>query len=1068
MKKFLIFLISIVTVVSFGLVTYYFLRNDEVINFKTTEVYCNVGDIVTVADLGKTVKKESNKTTYNYNAGDETVVAAIKFDTQKGYYVASKGGNYEVLISTSNKKFPQFKFTVHIGDGSETNPYFVDNEQTLSKIGNSYALSANYVLKSDILLSNDFAPIGFDSTSNAWTGFSGSFDGNNHTIVGSNYAFTTENAGLFYSLNGANVKNLTVKSFKINGAYSNAGVLAGNANNAVVSNVQINDSSIVNTKAEGVTGGLIGTVVGSSSSITTSAVNDIVLSASADETSGPATMGGFVGKLNQGLIRACLATGSITVDETSSKAAGFAGEMIVSTSYGSIQQSYAVVNSEFANFAGFVHTISTTGNVTNANYLKFLIGNYSVNGTHDSVKVKPEIIKTLFDEVKGIYGIKGYTELEDMLADSNYVYYTVNGQKEYWDSFIWKLIAGNLPKLYSTTLTPSTVSSEYFLVNNEKEYVYNTAAFMTFINECLATDGKIKNKNYVLFADIDLSEIDWKSIDVENSIIDGNGHKISNLNLKNVKDGNLSFFGTVDNSSIKNIVFENVAISADATNGAVLANVVKASDTTVGVSNVENITINLASEVSNRFTNLATIANQLNDGSMIKKCEITNFTINADATSTNVAGVVNTIARNSRVENANVNATLKAQSSVASVANSNRGSVLNITANIVINHTEETASSNIAGLVVANDGEIAKANVTLKINVQKSVDGTKIAGVAVANSGNISSVSLTGEGILTSDNSSNVLYVAGFVCDNNGRLTTSKCAVNTIGNFNTDKHHYVAGMAINNSGTESVISQCIVTSNIEGNTVAGAVVVMNNAAAKIDQIVVGAYNLTDKTASKNLIKGDRFVAGVVMDLRNGSVANVQAASQIYGVNNSTVSSLIVLIFPNGASFKNATINSALNGYGNFYSECWQDFRNASDAVKNELNYHTTGNSDRSFDILDYDASAGSLQSIIINETTARQYNKTYQTATFISEGVFFGAYQWPSYENTDRSSFFAIISDGEFKTVSTYKNAIIMSTKKGVFNLGNATFTKETTFNFDNVWSEVPGNGIELQFVQNI
>ena len=34
MKKFLVFLMSIVIIVSFGLVTYYFLRNDEVINFK--------------------------------------------------------------------------------------------------------------------------------------------------------------------------------------------------------------------------------------------------------------------------------------------------------------------------------------------------------------------------------------------------------------------------------------------------------------------------------------------------------------------------------------------------------------------------------------------------------------------------------------------------------------------------------------------------------------------------------------------------------------------------------------------------------------------------------------------------------------------------------------------------------------------------------------------------------------------------------------------------------------------------------------------------------------------------
>ena len=219
MKKFLIFLISIVTVVSFGLVTYYFLRNDEVINFKTTEIYCNVGDIVTINDLGKTVKKQSNKTKYNYNAAGDDVVSAIKYNDGKGYYVAQKGGDYEVVISTTNKKFKEFKFTVHIGDGSESNPYFVKDEQSLNKIGNVYSLSSNYVLTADVLLSNDFKPIGYDAETSSWLGFSGVFNGNNHTITGSTYNFETENAGLFYSLNGASIKTLTLKSFKISGYY---------------------------------------------------------------------------------------------------------------------------------------------------------------------------------------------------------------------------------------------------------------------------------------------------------------------------------------------------------------------------------------------------------------------------------------------------------------------------------------------------------------------------------------------------------------------------------------------------------------------------------------------------------------------------------------------------------------------------------------------------------------------------------------------------------------------------------------------------------------------------------
>jgi len=41
MKKFLVFLVAIIVVVSFGLTTYYFLRNDEVIRIETKEIFCN-------------------------------------------------------------------------------------------------------------------------------------------------------------------------------------------------------------------------------------------------------------------------------------------------------------------------------------------------------------------------------------------------------------------------------------------------------------------------------------------------------------------------------------------------------------------------------------------------------------------------------------------------------------------------------------------------------------------------------------------------------------------------------------------------------------------------------------------------------------------------------------------------------------------------------------------------------------------------------------------------------------------------------------------------------------------
>lgn len=1083
MKKFLVFLISIITVVSFGLVTYYFLRNDEVINFQTTEVYCNVGDIITVADLGKTVKKPSNKTTYNYNAAEESVVDAIKFDDAKGYYVANIGGNYEVVISTSNKKFAEFKFTVHIGDGSESNPYFIADEQDFGKIGNTYALNANYVLKADITLLNSFAPIGFNATTDSWDGFSGSLNGAGHTIIGSNYAFETSNAGLFHTLNNAKIENLKLVGFNISGAYANAGILAGQAANVTVKNIQVNNSSIINTQTDGLTGGLIGSVIGNSSAISMSAVNGITISAGDGETTVPVIMAGLVGKLDQGTIRASLATGTITTANGASKVAGLVGEMVITRSYGSIQQSYAVVTSESAAFAGFVHTITTTGDMTGINYLKVLIGNYAVNGTAQSVQVKPDIIKILVDESKGIYGVKGYTSLENMLLDHNtdnsYIFYAVEGSTTSWDAYIWKMMAGNLPVLINSNLTPSVVSSEYFLADTEKEYIKTVDDFMNFVNACRTANGKILNKKYTLVDDIDMSEVDWQQIDVANSTIDGKGHKISNLKLTNVNNDNLAMFGTVDNSTIKNIVFENPKFNADAKNAAILANIVTSNDSTSS-SSIDTIIFDFATEIANKTTYIAGIANEVNKGTTIKACEVKNMVIGADASVSSVAGVANTINDNtSRVLGSNIIAALNGKYSVAGIANENNGLISSIQANennglirktqanVNISQTTDSTAS-IAGIVCVNGGEISNVNAVLNINVQKSADGAKVAGVACVNNGKISNVTLTGNGIVTNTNTSNELYVGGLVCDNNGALETSKCLVKKVGGCFEGKDHQVAGLAVNNSEFESNIKQCVVTSNIEGNTVAGAVCFMNNSEAKIDQIVIGSFNLTTNEVEQNRITGDKYVAGVVVDLRNGTVTNVQTGSEINGATNSTVSSLIVLLFPNGAKFQIASINSSFKGYGKFYSECWQDFRNTSDAVKKYFEYQTTGNSDRSFDILDYDKSAGSLQSVVINSSAAARYVSSYQTAIFYNDGIFFNAWQKPTYENTDNSSFFKLVGDEDFKKNSTYKGEFVMTAPNTyLFGLFKQDFTKKLTFDFDSVWAELPQhNGIVLQFLK--
>lgn len=1061
MKKFLVFLMSIVIIVSFGLVTYYFLRNDEIINFKNYEIYCNVGDTISIADLGKNVKKASYKTKYNYNAGDETVVSSVTFDDKKGYYVAKKGGDFEVVISTTNKNFAKFKFVFHIGDGSDENPYFVRNEQDLVKIGRAYSLSSKYELLNDVMLSTSFQPIGFDAIQNEWTGFNGFFEGNNHTIVGSNFAYETENAGLFASLNGATVRNLTLKNFDISGSYSNAGVLAGSANNAVVNNVRVKNSKINNAKIEGVTAGLIGSV-SNGSNVSTCAVEEISLTAGSEETPVVATVAGLIGSLNQSTVSACFSTGKIVVADTSSKVAGFIGNMVVSSTVGSVQQSYANVESENANYAGFISNISTAGNMDNANYLKFLVGNYSVASNGVAVKEKPDLIKKLYSEENLVYGVKNFASTDEMKSNCKFVFYATNSQKVYWDKVVWKIVEANLPVLYSTNVAPSAVSSEYYLADNDSKHGYDTASFLAFIAECRANGG-IKNQNYTLHSDIDLTDVDWTSLDIENSIFDGNGFKIINLNLKNTNGNNLALFNKVTNSTIKNVTFENVKFTTNANQASVVATSVEGTSSTL-----TDITVNFANEITNIFTSFAGIVNSL--AGKIENCKVQNLTINENAKIDEVAGVANTINAGARLENNEVTANLKAEKSIAGVANTNSGSILNTNAKITVDYYSNVNTNSaltVAGLVDTNNAESSVQNAIVDVNfkINKTTNEIWTVGAVYMNNGSISVVTVKGEGIELPSTSASSAIVAGLVGLNNGSLTSSKCTATKIGTFTAGKNHMVAGIAFSNSSEKSKIEQCVVTSNVEGNIVAGAVVKMQNAQAKMDQVLIGAYDFESKTLTQNKIAGDRYVAGVVVDLRNGNVSNVQASSLIEGKANSTVSSLIVLLFPNGATFKTATIDSTFTGFGSFYSETWFNFRNATASQKQELGYETTGNDDMSFNLLSQDNFAGSMQSVIINSTSASREDKTYTTSTF-QYGMFFPVW-WPTYENSENSSYFKLVNSEEFKLASTFKGNIVMTAKTGVFNLSTATFTKKCTFNFETVWAEAD-TGIALSFVDNI
>lgn len=93
------------------------------------------------------------------------------------------------------------------GTGTESNPYQIKTAEQLRAIQDYTDADAYFILVNDIDLSSYLA-----TTDKGWTpieGFSGTFNGNNHTIKNL-WANSSSNVGLFGSLNGATVKNLKV------------------------------------------------------------------------------------------------------------------------------------------------------------------------------------------------------------------------------------------------------------------------------------------------------------------------------------------------------------------------------------------------------------------------------------------------------------------------------------------------------------------------------------------------------------------------------------------------------------------------------------------------------------------------------------------------------------------------------------------------------------------------------------------------------------------------------------------------------------------------------------------
>ena len=942
MKKFLIFLVAIVVCVCVGVTTYYFLRNDEVISFEKSAVQINVDDYISTTGsgyngLGMTVSKQSVRTEYGYrvedlSGNDITESEVITYDEVNDVYVARTGGEYVLVITTTNAKYPEFRVSVHIGDGTEENPFYVRTPADFNSIEEK-GLQLSYTLLNDITLSDGDRIEGI---------FTGNFDGGNNTIKGVNLTTGTR-AGLFEEISGT-VQNLVIENAVINGSFERAGVLSSQiSGQATVSGIQIKNATITNTNANGMTGGLVGgastgttialSYVGNSTKINigqTASANGTV-SAQADVTP---TVGGLVGKVDQADIKASYADVTYTANETLnySNMGGLVGEIVVapgtssdkSTVKGTILQSYAVVRGD-ENVNAFIGKVTESSAITDDNSYTYayFIGNYAVNTESSSASLIGSYSGGDAGALASAVG-ESLTSVKAMPSEqSGYKFY----KDVPWDNAVWNFPSSSYPTLKigkgsSATINDISTVSRSYLAFNDEQVVDTPEDVVTFPD--LLTDGANITLNNIT-EPINLTS-ETLPDSLNNFVLDGNGVTIIINNY---------FVNNLNNSSISNlnVIVRNVTTTGAPTYGALV--------NTATNCVIENVTVTYENAIDNNSITTFGGVVGASVGTDIRNCSISGLNLTSRSVST-LGGIAGT------------------SNKLVSLANNNF---------VTMSSVNISTRANIGGIVGNNTGAITSNGVEVAITLPLVDAGgsSYIAGVSATNSGTISNIKISGAGITnTNITTATSLYMGGITVANNGAISNAYNYMDHVGSQTiSGKIFYVSGLVVFNDSERSSVRQCIVASDIYGNYVAGVAIQQNNAQASISEVLVAGQNWTTTSQSSNFantantISGDTMVAGIAYAIFNGTVSDIQTNSIINAETASTKASLVVIVFPQGATLQNAVVNSRFTGNVNatYYRDTMSD--DATNANGNGHFYNLYGISSFS----------GTMQSVVVNTTT---------------------------------------------------------------------------------------------------
>ena len=300
-----------------------------------------------------------------------------------------------------------------VGNGSTRNPYEISTAAELAWFRdyvNGGKLSVCAKLTADIDL-KDFChaadaskeELSWEPIGNYSNKYTGTFDGNGHTISNLYIKVQRQGVGFFGCASGGSIKNITFDNAQVENTgndynYSMTGIVVG-ATFGTLQNLKTLKNCSVKSGAKTL-GGIAGTITGSCSNLENNAT-----------VSGRNKVGGIAGSFSGSTLSSCVNNGMVKEDRS-----GECGGIVGYIAYGTIE--------DCANY----------GNVTGTNEIGGIVGYAQDNSAIKSTLSIGDI--TSEESRAGI--IVGYARsinASNMLAYSNNAKLTINGTKQEGDNF---------------------------------------------------------------------------------------------------------------------------------------------------------------------------------------------------------------------------------------------------------------------------------------------------------------------------------------------------------------------------------------------------------------------------------------------------------------------------------------------------------------------------------------------------------------------------------------------------------------------------------------------------------